>query len=471
VTWTHLAYPKFDQHAYVFSKFNNDLLYTGTDQGVTRFDVSQQPPPYIDLNYSYNVSQIWGGSYFPTGKNFLLGIQDNVFQKNSNNDSLFVRMPSYGSDGNSVHVNQQNTNVTYLSGNFAELLKSTNSLDSLPTYTHMLNDLDVNGDDAVDDDVWHVNAFEMNYRDGEQMYLPTRDHIWRSINGGDNWTQITNSFSGGLDHPFSLGISNAVHPVIYSGGSNGFFIRIDSAYYAVPGQEVDLSASVPAEVAGGIISCLKVQPTNDNLLYATVSNADSVSRIWKISQGNTSNPLWTDINANFDRTLNVYWIEVDRDHPDSILFIGTDYGLYVSTDAGTSWFRETDVPLITIFQMRYRRSDRQLFVYTFGRGIWICSMDPISTTDIPVVDPGANGIKVFPNPTKGIFTLLADTKKNKHLNFQLTDLTGRIVLSKELNTLSEQVNLEFDLSGFSDGIYFLTVKGENKTTSLKIIKY
>ncbi|HKR03015.1 MAG TPA: T9SS type A sorting domain-containing protein [Bacteroidia bacterium] len=468
-TYTHILYQRFDQHVLVFSKFNNNLLYNGTDQGINSFDLTQFPLDDVDLNYSFNTLQIWNGTYFPTGNNFLISTQDNVFCKNSNGDSVFVRIPSYGSDGKSLHVNQQAPDTSYISGDFGELFRSVNTLDPLPVYAHILNELDTNADGDVDDDVWHENMLEMNYLDGNQLYFPTRDHIWRTVNGGNNWTKISNSFAGGNDHPYSLGISNDIQPVIYSAGNNGFFIRIDDAYNAVAGQEVDLSASVPAPVAaGGKITCVAVHPLDDATLYVTVQDDDPISKVWEVTNANTASPIWTDISSNLDPANNIYWIEMDPDHPDSVLFIGTDYGLWSTADAGTTWVRETDVPLISVFQMRLRRSDRKLFIYTFGRGIWIGNLD--SSTDVPEFDAGNNGINVIPNPTHGHFTLFAIAEENEHFTITMNDISGRKILQAEAHASKDKLRINLDISRFSNGLYFLNLHNNNTSRTIKIVK-
>src|ERR1041384_3253797 len=238
-------------------------------------------------------------------------------------------MNTYGIDGNYLHVKQEDSTVSYISRNDAVIFRSDDTQDSLPTYNLILNELDTDANEVVDDDTWHINPVEMNYLDGTQVYIPTRDRIWRTINSGDHWTPITNPFTAVNQKPFAIGISNAVQPVMYAGGIKGCFIRMDNAYTAVPGQEIDLSASVPNSIVSkGKITCLAVLPMDNTTMYATVSDDDSVSKVWKITNGNTANPVWTDISSNLDKSLDIYWIEFDPDHADSVLFVGTDYGFY-----------------------------------------------------------------------------------------------------------------------------------------------
>jgi hypothetical protein len=80
-------------------------------------------------------------------------------------------------------------------------------------------------------------------------------------------------------------------------------------------------------------------------------------------------------------------------------------------------------------------------------------------------------ISVFPNPTKSHFTLEINNVKAGSMNqFQLVDVTGRKVLVKELDSKESNFSLKVNLSDFAQGIYFLSVTVEGKTTTRKIIK-
>ncbi|MEP7169242.1 MAG: hypothetical protein ABI855_07710, partial [Bacteroidota bacterium] len=238
VTWTHVPYLKTDHHALVFDKFNNDLLFMGNDQGLYEFDVTVLPLNVIKLFENYNTAQCWAGAYFPSGDNCLIGAQDNFFMKNSNGNPYFSHINNYGIDGNYLHVKQEDSTVSYVSRNDAVILRSDATQDSVPVYNYILNELDTDANEIVDDDTWHINPVEMNYLDGTQVYIPTRDRIWRTTNSGDNWVHLTNTFTTSRK-PFALGLSNAVQPMIYAAGSKACFYRIDNAYTATPGQEID----------------------------------------------------------------------------------------------------------------------------------------------------------------------------------------------------------------------------------------
>lgn len=69
---------------------------------------------------------------------------------------------------------------------------------------------------------------------------------------------------------------------------------------------------------------------------------------------------------------------------------------------------------------------------------------------------------VFPNPTIGVLNI---SMKNSISDFEiiLTDITGKIILRKENCT-------SIDVSGFSDGFYFITIPQLNRTEKLQIFR-
>ena len=65
-------------------------------------------------------------------------------------------------------------------------------------------------------------------------------------------------------------------------------------------------------------------------------------------------------------------IKEDRVKP-SLLFLGTEFGLWISPDGGTTWaqFKGGDFPDVAVCDLRIHPRDNDLVLATHGRGIWI----------------------------------------------------------------------------------------------------
>ena len=72
---------------------------------------------------------------------------------------------------------------------------------------------------------------------------------------------------------------------------------------------------------------------------------------------------------------------------------------------------------------------------------------------------------VGPNPTKDFIYIKTEKTNNKML--KIIDISGRIVYSKKLNDNIEQI----DISDYSKGVYFISVKSDEFIKTEKIIKY
>ena len=98
---------------------------------------------------------------------------------------------------------------------------------------------------------------------------------------------------------------------------------------------------------------------------------------------------------------------VIREHPDnpSTLFLGTEHGIWVSTDSGARWDRlGANFPVTLVDDMVIHPRDKDLVVGTHGRGVWI--LDDVAPL-AAVAD--ATGARVFDPPIGTIFQYWKDT--------------------------------------------------------------
>jgi hypothetical protein len=78
-----------------------------------------------------------------------------------------------------------------------------------------------------------------------------------------------------------------------------------------------------------------------------------------------------------------------------------------------------------------------------------------------------NSIVVYPNPSKGLFTLSYGNFKPQQI--EIYDVTGKNILSIDNTKLTEN-QTELNLSHVSNGIYFIKISNENGQSVKRIIK-
>lgn len=85
---------------------------------------------------------------------------------------------------------------------------------------------------------------------------------------------------------------------------------------------------------------------------------------------------WTNVTADLPKKGNINALREDLENPD-LLFVGTEYGLYVTLDGAKSWQKfMTGLPSVRVDDILIHPRDRDLIIATHGRSIWI--MDDIS---------------------------------------------------------------------------------------------
>jgi len=100
------------------------------------------------------------------------------------------------------------------------------------------------------------------------------------------------------------------------------------------------------------------------------------------------------------------------------------------------------------------------------------ALDNIRVENVPPVsgtyDPDRLHAAVFPNPSAGLYTVLA-AKAAKGTVLTVSDLSGR-VLHKLEGVFDGNATVILDLTGFPSGMYLLTLKDNNKTYNTKLTR-
>jgi photosystem II stability/assembly factor-like uncharacterized protein len=93
---------------------------------------------------------------------------------------------------------------------------------------------------------------------------------------------------------------------------------------------------------------------------------------------------WTDITANLPEEP----VNVIREHHQNpnLLFVGTDFGVYVSVDGGGSWTpMKNNMPTQPVYDLKIHPRENDLIVATHGRGIYITDISALAQVTADVV--------------------------------------------------------------------------------------
>ncbi|WP_020527433.1 T9SS type A sorting domain-containing protein [Flexithrix dorotheae] len=79
-------------------------------------------------------------------------------------------------------------------------------------------------------------------------------------------------------------------------------------------------------------------------------------------------------------------------------------------------------------------------------------------------------LNVFPNPARGVIYIeFKNFDIPQKVRIELTDLAGKIYTNEEITISDSQLNFPFDLTGFSNGLYIISVSNEDLKSFKKII--
>jgi photosystem II stability/assembly factor-like uncharacterized protein len=446
-TWMRARDAHADYHCFAFRPDVSGSFYAGNDGGIYLYNWSTIANSYDDKNSGYNVTQVYAGSFTPDSNGVLIGSQDNWTTYSAAGQGTFRQV--YGGDGAFCHVHQQNPDIAYLSSQNGNLRKTGGLNYSSPSTIGVMGGMDADNNNSIDDGAWFINPFEMNYLNGDMLFFPTRRRLWWSYDGAQTWEAITNYKS----NLYAVGIPNAAAPGrVYVGGDNLQLYRIDNLYGAAAGEEVSIGRTGPMGISSSFVACIAVHPRTDKTLYLALSNLNNAGRVWRVDSAHLAVPVWTDISGDLPKGLPANWIVADPYQPDQYLAVGTDFGLYVTQNGGQTWAKEERIPNVSIHNMRLRYSDRTLFVYTHGRGVFVAKLPRMEDPYVGVAaGQEGGGVGVYPNPSGGVVRLSGLPAGS--YGYRVVDGAGREV-AKGLTTG------DMDLGRLPKGSYLLELSGQ-----------
>lgn len=82
-----------------------------------------------------------------------------------------------------------------------------------------------------------------------------------------------------------------------------------------------------------------------------------------------------------------------------------------------------------------------------------------------------NGFSLYPNPTSGILILKMNNAQTTQVAIEVMDAAGKVVLNNEFIFSDKANSTEINLEKFANGIYFIKLVTENKTTqTIRVVK-
>ncbi|CAG0982564.1 hypothetical protein PHYC_01847 [Phycisphaerales bacterium] len=87
---------------------------------------------------------------------------------------------------------------------------------------------------------------------------------------------------------------------------------------------------------------------------------------------------WRSIRANLPASAGSVKVIREDIQKENLLFLGTEFGAWVSVDRGATWTRfNHNLPTVAVFEFAIHPTSGEIIAATHGRSIWICDISPL----------------------------------------------------------------------------------------------
>ncbi len=232
--------------------------------------------------------------------------------------------------------------------------------------------------------------------------------IFRTTNGGQNWTQIT----AGLP---------------------------DSLYFTY----------------------LTVDDDDPMRIWIAVKGFEAGVKVFHSSNGGNS---WQNISKNLPN-VSANCIIHEPGNRENTVYVGMDVGVYYHSDSSSQWtLYSDDLPNVVISELAIHQAEGKLYAATFGRGLWVSDLAEVAAS-VEKAQLDALEVQLFPNPNDGNFRLQLAQMTFEHLEIEIVDITGRSLYQEIVQPFSGKIEKDFQLQ-LPYGLYFLKL-GNGKANRIE----
>jgi photosystem II stability/assembly factor-like uncharacterized protein len=252
------------------------------------------------------------------------------------------------------------------------------------------------------------------------------NHLSRSLDRGEHWLEISPDLTRGKPGP-SADNGHTITTIAESPLRSGaLFAGTDDGRVQVTrnggGEWTDVSDKVPGVPADRWISRLEASHFQASIAYLAIDRHRQDDHRPYLFRTSDYGATWTNLANNLPAEGPVHVIREDPRNKD-LLFVGTEFGLYVSLDAGAIWHPlKGGLPTVAVHDLVIHPREHDLVIATHGRGMYVLDIDPLEQltpkvlgTSAYLFDPkpagtfqyhsghGLSGGKVYaaPNPPFG----------------------------------------------------------------------
>ncbi len=379
-----------DNHALWIDPDNNDYLLVGCDGGIYEsFDRGSTWSYKSNLSVTqfYRVSvdndepfyNVYGGTQ---DNNTLGGPSRTTTAHGITNADWIVTV---GGDGYETVVDPEDPNIVYSQWQYGGLVRfdkrTGETIDIKPKHEPGEAPLRFNWDSPL----------ILSPHSRTRLYFAAQ-RLFRSDDRGDSWRAVSPDLSAQIDRNtlevmgrvwsvdavsknastsffgniVSLSESPLVEGLIYVGTDDGLIQVTEDG--GETWRKIDTFPGIPAMT---YVSDIETSLHEAGTVYASFDNHKMGDFKPYVLKSADRGRTWTSVTGDLPERGSVYALAEDHEKS-SLLFAGTEFGVFFSVDGGTRWIQlKGGMPPIAVRDLDIQRRESDLALATFGRGFYI----------------------------------------------------------------------------------------------------
>ncbi len=406
-----------DKHYFATHPLDPSIIFECNDGGI--YYSGDEGSSWTDLTSNMAITQFYRIAISESDTNLIIGgTQDNGARLYNNGNW----QEATGGDGMECAIDYDNPSTMYSSYAYGVLYRNDNAFQSFGSET-ISDNIHEGGKGA-----W-VTPFIIDPNNSGTLYAGYKQ-LYKSTDYGYNWEAILDSVTN-PNLLRNIAVAKGNSNIIYCGDYYSIFKTNNGG----ASWNKIVNSSVP-------ITNIKVHPTDPNIIYYTNSSYTAGSKVFVYQNNQIQN-----ISYNLPN-ISINCIALDSSK-NLKLYIGTDLGVFYMDSTMTEWLNvNNNLPNVVVTDVEINKTNQQLVVATYGRGVWQASLD-LNLTQITSLKPTHNSIE---NPR--------NTALEIEFNNPITKGSGELqifengILKRTINVDSPQVIVNNNSVVINHGIVF-----------------
>ena len=347
---------------------------------------------------------IYGGTQ---DNNTLGGPSNTISASGIHNYDWFVTV---GGDGFKSVIDPTNPDIVYSQWQYGGLIRFNKKTGEV---------LDIRPQEAKGEPAYRFNwdaPILISSFDNKTLYFAAQK-VFRSRDMGSSWEVISPDLSRGLDRNklqvmgkvwsvdavaknqstsiygniTALAESPKNASVLYAGTDDGLIHVSNDG-----GKTWQRSAAISGLPEQILVQNIYASKHNENHAFAVLNNHRSGDFKPYIVKSVDKGKTWTLMSTNLPERGSAQCLAEDHKNP-SLLFCGTEFGVYASIDGGKTWDKFGGLPSICIKEIVVQERENDLVLASFGRGFYVLDdYSPLQNFEAQKQELESSAASIFP---------------------------------------------------------------------------